>query len=128
MLFRSCVADGEKLDFLDVMDICTIFGNILDNAIECELRVKEREKRLIHLVVHTKKDFLVVRCENYCPETLEFQDGLPVTTKADSAYHGYGIKSIRRAAGKYGGAVTVHSGGEWFEITVIIPAGQGNAG
>ena len=124
----TCVADGEKLDFLDVMDICTIFGNILDNAIECELRVKEREKRLIHLVVHTKKDFLVVRCENYCPETLEFQDGLPVTTKADSAYHGYGIKSIRRAAGKYGGAVTVHSGGEWFEITVIIPAGQGNAG
>lgn len=121
----TCVADGAKLDFLDVMDICTIFGNILDNAIECELRVREREKRLIHLVVHTKKDFLLVRCENYCPEVLQFQDGLPVTTKPDTAYHGYGIKSIRRAAGKYGGAVTVHSGGEWFEITVMIPVKSG---
>ena len=48
----TCVADGARLEFMDVMDLCTIFGNILDNAIECELRVEEREKRLIHLAVY----------------------------------------------------------------------------
>ena len=117
----TCVADGARLGFMDVMDICTIFGNILDNAIECELRVEEREKRLIHLAVYAKKDLLVIRCENYCPEVLKFQDGLPVSTKPEGAYHGYGIKSVRRAAGKYGGAVTVHNGEEWFEINVVIP-------
>lgn len=117
----TCVADGARLGFMDVMDLCTIFGNILDNAIECELRVEEREKRLIHLAVYAKKDFLVIRCENYCPEALEFQDGLPVSTKPEGAYHGYGIKSVRRAAGKYGGAVTVHNGEEWFEIKVVVP-------
>ncbi len=117
----TCVADGARLGFMDVMDLCTIFGNILDNAIECELRVEEREKRLIHLAVYAKKDFLVIRCENYCPEALEFQDGLPVSTKPEGAYHGYGIKSVRRAAGKYGGAVTVHNGEEWFEINVVVP-------
>lgn len=117
----TCVADGARLGFMDVMDLCTIFGNILDNAIECELRVEEREKRLIHLAVYAKKDFLVIRCENYCPEALEFQDGLPVSTKPEGAYHGYGIKSVRRAAGKYGGAVTIHNGEEWFEIKVVVP-------
>ena len=117
----TCVADGARLEFMDVMDLCTIFGNILDNAIECELRVEEREKRLIHLGVYAKKDLLVIRCENYCPEVLKFQDGLPVSTKPEGAYHGYGIKSVRRAAGKYGGAVTVHNGEEWFEINVVIP-------
>ena len=117
----TCVADGARLGFMDVMDLCTIFGNILDNAIECELRVEEREKRLIHLAVYAKKDFLVIHCENYCPEALEFQDGLPVSTKSEGAYHGYGIKSVRRAAGKYGGAVTVHNGEEWFEINVVVP-------
>lgn len=117
----TCVADGARLGFMDVMDLCTIFGNILDNAIECELRVEEREKRLIHLAVYAKKDFLVIHCENYCPEALEFQDGLPVSTKPEGAYHGYGIKSVRRAAGKYGGAVTVHNGEEWFEINVVVP-------
>ncbi len=117
----TCVADGARLEFMDVMDLCTIFGNILDNAIECELRVEEREKRLIHLAVYAKKDLLVIRCENYCPEVLKFQDGLPVSTKPEGAYHGYGIKSVRRAAGKYGGAVTVHNGEEWFEINVVVP-------
>ena len=52
---------------------------------------------------------------------MKFQDGLPVSTKPEGAYHGYGIKSVRRAAGKYGGAVTVHNGKEWFEINVVIP-------
>lgn len=79
----TCVADGARLEFMDVMDLCTIFGNILDNAIECELRVEEREKRLIHLAVYAKKDLLVIRCENYCPEVLKFQDGLPVSTKPE---------------------------------------------
>ena len=121
----TCVADGARLGFMDVMDICTIFGNILDNAIEYELGVEEQGKRLIHLAVYAKKDFLVIRCENYCPEILKFQDGLPVSTKTDAAYHGYGIKSIRRAAGKYGGAVTVHNAEEWFQIKVVVPLANG---
>ena len=125
----TCVADGARLEFMDVMDICTIFGNILDNAIECELSIKDKGRRLIHMAVYAKKDFLVIRCGNYCPEPLKFQNGLPVSTKADKTYHGYGIKSIRHAADKYGGTVTLHDRDEWFEITVMVPlpAGTGAA-
>lgn len=122
----TCVADGSRLEFMDVMDICTVFGNILDNAIECELRIPEREKRLIHLAVYAKKDFLMIHCENYCPEALTFQDGLPVSTKGDSVYHGYGIKSIRHAAQKYGGTTTVHSRDNWFSINLMIPLPEGD--
>ena len=117
----TCVADGGQLGFLDVMDICTIFGNILDNAIECELGIREKSKRLIHLTVYTRREFLVVQCGNYCPRPLEFLDGLPVSTKADKTCHGYGIKSVRHAADKYGGTVTVREREEWFEITLMIP-------
>ena len=117
----TCVADGARLDFMDVMDICSIIGNILDNAIECELTIQDRKKRLIHLAVYTRKDFLVIQCENYCEEKLEFQDGLPVSTKGDGAYHGFGIKSIRYAAGKYGGTVTIHNRDSWFELNLVIP-------
>ena len=124
----TCVADGSRLAFMDVMDICTIFGNILDNAIECELRIPEREKRLIHLVVHAKKGLLVIQCENYCPDTLTFQDGLPVSTKGDSVYHGYGIKSVRRASEKYGGTATIHNRDSWFSINLMIPLPEGDGG
>ncbi len=117
----TCVADGAKLEFMDTMDICTIFGNLLDNAIECELRIPEKEKRLIHLAVYAKKDFLVIQCENYCLDKLEFQNGLPVTTKQDKTSHGFGLKSIRYTAEKYGGAMNIRGRDGWFEANLMIP-------
>lgn len=103
------------------MDICTVFGNMLDNAIECELRIPDKEKRLIHVAVYSHKDFLIIRCENYCPEEVSFRDGLPVTTKQDSDYHGYGVKSIRYTAQKYGGSVTMEVREKWFVMNILIP-------
>lgn len=117
----TCVADGSLLGFMDVMDICTIFGNMLDNAIECELRIPDKEKRLIHVAVYSHKDFLIIRCENYCPEEVSFRDGLPVTTKQDADYHGYGVKSIRYTAEKYGGSVTIEVKDSWFVMNILVP-------
>ena len=118
----TCVADGGRLDFMDVMDICSIFGNLLDNAIECELAIADKRKRLIHLTVYGKDDLLVIRCSNYCEQALEFRDGIPVSTKGDGAYHGFGVKSIRCAAEKYGGVMTINNEDSWFEVNIVIPA------
>ncbi len=117
----TCVADGALLSFMDVMDICTIFGNLLDNAIECELKIPDKEKRLIHLSVSASKGFLLIRCENYCLETPTFADGLPVTSKPDAENHGYGLKSIRYSMEKYGGTMTLHNRDDWFSATLIFP-------
>ena len=117
----TCVADGARLDFMDIVDICSIFGNLLDNAIECELNIQDKKKRLIHLAVYAKKDFLIIQCGNYCGQILEFQDGIPISTKGDGAYHGFGVKSIRYTAGKYGGTVTIHNQNSWFEMNIVIP-------
>lgn len=42
----TCVADGELLKFIHVTDICTIFGNALDNAIEYVSMISDPEKKL----------------------------------------------------------------------------------
>lgn len=117
----TCVADGSLLSFMDVMDICTIFGNLLDNAIECELRITDKEKRLIHLSVSASRGFLVIRCENYCLETPVFADGLPVTSKPDAQNHGYGLKSIRYSIEKYNGTMTLRNEDDWFRATIVFP-------
>lgn len=117
----SVVADGNSLAGLDVMDICTIFGNAMDNAIECELKIPDKSRRMIHLHLTTQKQFLMLRVENYCPEPPSFQGGLPVSRKRDSANHGFGLKSIRHTAGKYGGTMTVSAENEWFVLKVLIP-------
>ncbi|WP_330682211.1 ATP-binding protein [Frisingicoccus sp.] len=117
----TCVADGTLLNFMDVMDICTIFGNALDNAIECELKIPDKEKRLIHLTVSAQKEFLTMEFENYCEEDLVLKDGLPMTSKRNRAYHGFGVKSIQQCAKKYGGTVSVSKENNWFILLVMIP-------
>jgi sensor histidine kinase regulating citrate/malate metabolism len=47
--------------------------------------------------------------------------GLPSTTKNNSKFHGYGLKSIQAAANKYGGSMTVASRDQWFVLKILIP-------
>jgi hypothetical protein len=117
----TCVADGTLLNGMDVIDIATIFGNALDNAIDYEQQIVESEKRLIHVSVFSQKGFIMIRFENYFEGKLEFEGDLPATTKENSYYHGYGLKSIRYAVQKYGGVVHVDQKANWFELKILIP-------
>lgn len=118
----TVVADGAQLNFMSTMDICSIFGNALDNAIESVSKLREVEKRLIRVAVYGKNGCVMVRVENYYESVLEKQNGEYVTTKKKEAgYHGYGIKSIRYIAEKYGGSVSIVSEENWFYLRVLIP-------
>ena len=117
----TCVVDGEKLNFIDNMDISVLFGNALDNAIESVEKVKDKEKRLIHLSVDKKKNFLKIHIENYYEDDIIFENGLPISTKDDKIFHGYGIKSIKSIVKKYGGSAIVEAKSNWFELRVLIP-------
>lgn len=117
----TCVADGSQLNFMEVMDICTIFGNALDNAIESVLQLPDKEQRLIHLSVSGQKGFLLILVENYYAGELQFENGLPVSTKGDDKFHGFGVKSIRYSAERYGGTVTITTENHWFHLKILIP-------
>ncbi len=116
----SCMAHGEKLSFLESGDLYCLFGNIVDNALEAVKALPEREKRIINLVVKTKNDLLIVQEDNYFGGEISFRDGLPVTTKADSDYHGFGTRSIRMIARKYGGELTTSVTGDIFHLNIIF--------
>lgn len=117
----TCVADGHALDFMGVMDLSALFGNALDNAIEGVGKVDDPEQRLIHLSVSRQKRFLRILVKNRCAPEVTAGNGLPGTTKKDRQNHGYGLKSIRATAEKYGGSAAVHVSDGWFELRVLIP-------
>ena len=119
----TIVADGSILSFMHVTDICTIFGNALDNAIECVAKIEEEEKRLIHLTVAKKKGFAAIDVSNYLEEEIDLsaQEGLPKTKKADKTNHGYGLKSIKYTVDKYDGTMSIDTKDGWFELHIWIP-------
>ena len=114
------MVDGGLLDFMDVVDVSALFGNMLDNAIESAEKQKE-EKRLVGLYISREKQFLRIRTENYCAEKISFKNGMPVTTKKDKRFHGYGMKSMQKTVEKYGGSVVASQREHWFELKILIP-------
>ncbi len=117
----TCLADGSALDFMGVAEISALFGNALDNAIEGVEKLSDPEQKMIHLSVSRRQGFLCVRVENRCADGVVTGGELPRTTKADKDSHGYGLKSIRATAEKYGGSVTVRAADGWFTLGILIP-------
>lgn len=117
----TCVADGELLKFIHVTDICTIFGNALDNAIEYVSMISDPEKKIIHMEISSRKQFVYAEVRNYCDTEIKIKNGFPMTTKRDAGNHGFGIKSISYAAKKYGGTMQFGVKDHFFFIRILIP-------
>lgn len=117
----TSVIDGKQLAEMSEVDICTIFGNVLSNAIECVEQIKKVEKRLIHICVFEKQGFLNMSFDNIIEQEVQIVDGLPITTKREKEIHGYGLKSVRYTVEKYGGHMTIHVNENWFQLKILIP-------
>lgn len=120
----TCVIDGKLLEFMHVTDICTIFGNAIDNAIENVVMIKDIEKRIIHVTVSAKNKFVLIQFQNYCEvKPNEDKRGIRLfeSSKADKRNHGFGLKSIQYTVDKYDGTMKAGMNKEWFELTILIP-------
>lgn len=117
----TCIADGKILDFIPTMDLCSIFGNALDNAIESVLKIDDVEKRLIKIAIYRQNELLLIRIENFYLNPLQVYYGNFMTTKQDTRYHGYGLKSIKSIVEKYDGSVSIKTDNNWFRLVILIP-------
>ncbi len=118
--------DGNLVQFMHVRDICALFGNLLDNAIEAVQQVSIPEKKIITLSVKKKNNFIIIECENACERDLGLsgRSFLPKTTKGDKTVHGYGLKSMLRIAEKYGGSMTMSQGSDERVTTKVLLQNQ----
>jgi len=116
----TCMADGTELEFIESVDLYTMFGNALDNAIESVIQQKNKEKRIIQVTVIHEKNLLVIRIANYHEGNIKFANGLPISTKEDKGFHGFGLKSIRYTAEKYGGGIVCQRIDNYFVLQILL--------
>lgn len=115
-----CIADGGKLSFMKLEDLYSLMGNALDNAIEATGQ-EDETKRIILLYAAAKGSLFSIHLENPCSRKPLFMDGLPVTNKPDTDYHGYGMRSMRYLCEKYGGALTTGWEDGIFSLDILFP-------
>ena len=107
----------EDGGFIDPLDISTIFGNALDNAIEASEKLPNQE-RLITIKANRIRDMIVIAIENNAVAESSDANG---TTKKDSFVHGFGIPNIKKVAEKYNGQCITKCEKGIFVLKIIIP-------
>lgn len=116
----SVMIEGAALSFLSVAEINSFFGNAIDNAIEYLLTVPE-DLREIRILSRRNGSLYMIRVENYCEKKVRFdKQGLPVTTKEDDRYHGFGTRSIKAVAESHEGTIRFSREDDLFVLSVLF--------
>ena len=116
--------DGRLLDFLPPMDLAALLGNLLDNAIEYVSGLSGPAQRWIELSVRKNAGFIVLEVTNPAGGDIQFENGLPKSTKGDDRYHGFGTMSVRETGERYGGSAgfTLKNGCFTAKVSFAAPS------
>lgn len=104
---------------MEAIDICTIFSNAIDNAIEAVTEIPEMKQRWIKLKIQNQGDILFLCFTNPVQSDKARRFG-ERTSKKDRINHGFGLQNIRRAAEKYHGELTTHIETEDEEANFVL--------
>lgn len=122
----SVHADGHGWEQISDIDIATIFGNALDNAIESVENNTDLVSRLIDVRVGKINEMLIARFENPFTHKIKRNQSRFLSTKKDLDNHGYGLKSIEMIVEKYKGEMDIKTENGSFVLTVIVQAQGSN--
>lgn len=101
------------------IDLSVLIGNLLDNAMEACLQVRDKEERFIRIYIDIIKKQLYVSVSNSMNGRAKRKGMQYLSTKA--GLHGFGLMRIDRIASKYGGFVNRQNEEGIFATEVMLP-------
>lgn len=111
----------EKMP-LEMFDITTLMGNILQNAVEAAIKADVPRIR-VELIEHKKEIFIVV--SNSAVKRIHTKTDFFMTSKKDKGNHGFGLKNIIGTVEKYHGEYYMEfieeNGETMFKISIAVP-------
>lgn len=115
--FDYRISVPEKLEISDI-DLSSLLGNALDNAIEANLKADNRK---VIFRLRVDKGLFMLQIKNPLGENPLEKNGTFLTTKKDKKHHGIGLSSIRETVLKYGGNISTIVENGMFELVIGIP-------
>lgn len=106
---------------IEQMDLCALLSNSLDNAIEAAEKVKEVDKRYIHLKVRSNDNNLVIEVCNGVKEDITSKQKKLETSKKDEKHHGIGMTSMQMTLEKYRGYMNWKCKDRCFSLVMLLP-------
>lgn len=111
----------SKLSFIKDIDICAIFANAIDNAIEACINIDHEIEKRIEVKATYINEFAIIKFINTKVNDIKYIDDRIQTSKDDYKIHGIGLASIKYIVGKYDGEVVVNYSDNEFILKIMIP-------
>lgn len=102
------------------IDLCTVIGNLLDNAMEAVMRQTEDDDKFIRVFIGILKDQLYISVYNSTCGELQKRKSTYVSTKG-SENHGFGLASVDRIVKKYKGFINRQNEEGVFATEIMLP-------
>ena len=114
--FESQVIVPSQLH-ISAVDISSVLFNLLDNALEASLNVKDPG---VFLTVRKEKNYILISVENKVEGIVLQENPLLTKTKSDNMLHGNGIKIVKQIAAQNGGELKYDQQGNQFRARVML--------
>ncbi|MCM1235164.1 MAG: ATP-binding protein [Ruminococcus flavefaciens] len=114
------VSEPLYLQNIDDVDLITLMGNLLDNAIEAEIHAHERDGVLCRIQMSGNGFHVVIQVENSYAGKSAGTESLQHLNNIGNK-HGIGLKSVKKVVRKYGGIFDCWQNDGRYIVKVILP-------
>lgn len=104
---------------IDPVDIMCVFTNLLDNAIDANMKLDE-QSRYIRVETKIEADYLVVKVENAKLSTEKVLLEKNKTSKIDKKHHGLGLSFVQSTCDKLNGSLRINEQEDFIQITALL--------
>lgn len=115
----ECDVQMPKECYVNEFDLCILFGNILDNALEACERLSRDENRFIDICAKPVKKCFLIEVKNSMDRTKKYTEGF--TNKDNACEHGIGLLNVGDVVNKYNGVVKTEAQKGIFGISILMP-------
>lgn len=102
---------------IDTYDLCTIFSNVLSNALEA---ARETEEKYIFVECgYTDKSIIIIVKNSFDVQTKN-GNAQWRTRKGNTDYHGYGLENIQDSVERYNGVFDIETDDKMFTVKILF--------
>ncbi len=107
-------------DAVKPTDLCIIFGNTLDNALEACERIETSRTKTINIDCQCNSGFMFIKISNPIKYKVKIDGGKPLTTKSNKSMHGFGLNSLEKVVKQYNGTVKYECDDNCFKVEIDL--------
>lgn len=107
----------QDFDGIEDLELCIIFSNLLDNAIEAKENVESPE---IKFTIFRNAGYICFKLENLVMYNILESNTELKSTKSDNNIHGIGLKSVNELINKHDGIFNIRQKDNWVSAEVML--------